>query len=290
MNTRFWLVAAILTAGLAQAQSGVTREGKYWVESAAGRVEADENLKLLTRGAILLQGETRGDVAYTVRKRTRALSEGTARAALAKIAVKAYRTKGWTVVNVIFPPYLDETAEVHVRVPKRLKETVLETQIGAIEAYDLDGSLVAQTGGGPVQVDRIGSWVKAGTGGGYIRIGKVQGLVKGFSAGGSITADWIGGDAYLNTAGGEIVVREAKGRVEASAGGGGNIRIEQADRGAVLSTGGGIIEASEVGGPVRANTGAGAASNLFPAPARSGFKPSRESCTPPPGWARSSPN
>jgi hypothetical protein len=226
MNTRwFWLAPAVLTAGLAQAQSGISREGRHWVATAAGTVDADENLKVVTRGPVVLQGETRADVAYTVRKRTRALSEGTARATLAKIGVKSYRAKGWTVVNVIFPPYLDETAELHLRVPKKLKETVLETQIGAVEAYDLEGSLFAKTGGGPVQVDRIGSWAKLGTGGGPIRMGKVNGLVKAFSAGGSISADWIGGDAYLDTAGGEIVVREARGRVEASAGAGGNIRI-----------------------------------------------------------------
>ncbi len=70
-------------------------------------------------------------------------------------------------------------------------------------------------------------------------------------------ADSIGGDAYLETGGGEVVVREAKGRVQAAASGGGNIRIDHAARGAVLSTGGGIIDVSRAGGLVSANTGAG---------------------------------
>ncbi len=222
-------------------------------------MEVEARLKVATRGAIVLRGEDRKDVAYTVKKRAQAPNERVGRVLLSKIGVKSpYKVKGWTVLEVHVPPYYDGAADVLVRVPKRLAEVTLETGMGPVEAYDLDGGLFAKTEAGRIQMDRIGGIIKAGTGGGDIRIGKVKGPLKAFSGGGSIEVAWLGGDAYLETAGGEIVVHEAKGKVQASAGSGGNIRIGRAGQGVTLATGGGAIDVFRVEGPVRANTETGA--------------------------------
>ncbi|HWR52460.1 MAG TPA: hypothetical protein VN428_15215 [Bryobacteraceae bacterium] len=259
MNTRWlWLVPAVLaTAGPTHAEPQVGREGRQWVDSAAGSIPAGPRVKVFTRGTISLHGENRNDIAWTVKKRSRASGEIAAKVAFERIAVKAYRSGDWSVVYVNVPAELDAAADLQVRIPKKLQEVHAESQVGRVEVFDLDGGLFANTGAGEVQVDRIQGWVKAGTGGGNVRIGRVAGILKAYSAGGSIFVDSVGGDAYLETGGGEVVVREAKGRVQATASGGGNIRIDHAAQGAALSTGGGIIDVSRAGGLVRANTGAG---------------------------------
>ncbi len=258
MKTQWvWLVPALAAAGL-HAQSTITREGNHWIEVAAGSLGVESRLRVTTRGAVSLRGEDRQNVVYTVKKRARTPSEAKARVMLANIKFKPYKSKGWSILDVYVPPEYDGAADVLVRVPKRLAETELHTQIGPVEAYDLEGGLFAKTGAGEIQIERIGGLVRTGTGGGNIRIGKITGPVKAMSGGGSITAVFLGGDAYLDTAGGDIVVREARGRVQASAGSGGNIRVERADRDVTLSTGGGTIDISGVEGPVRANTGKGA--------------------------------
>ncbi len=259
MNTRWaWLVPAVLAAGLGHAQSTITREGNHWIETVGGSMVVEARLKVTTRGVIVLRGEDRKDVAYTIKKRARAANERAARELLSKIVFKSPRVKGWTVLEVHVPPYYDEAADVVVRAPKRLVEAALESDVGAVEAYDLDGGLFAKTGAGQIQLDRIGGVIKSGTGGGDIRMGKVAGPVKAVSGGGSIAIAWLGGDAYLETAGGEIVVNEATGRVQASARSGGNIRIGRAGQGVMVGTGGGVIDLSRIDGPVRANAGTGA--------------------------------
>ncbi len=258
MRTRWlWLAAAALAPALAQSGERITREGRHWVGTVEGGTDVESALKVNGRGGILLHGEDRRDVAYVLKKRAAVRTEQQAREIFARMGVKAQRVKNLTVLTVFAPEYVDEACDLQLRVPRKLKETNLETRGGGVEAYDLDGGLLVNTGGGAVQIDRIRGWAKIGTGGGQIRIGKVGGPLKGYSAGGSIYVDSAGGDAYLETGGGDIVVGQASGRVQATAGSGGNIRIERADGGATLSTGGGLIDVLHASGPVHANTGAG---------------------------------
>jgi hypothetical protein len=237
----------------------VVREGKYWVQTATGSAITSglETLRVSTHGAVLLQGEARKDIGYVLKKKARAADRAEARALLAKVAVKTIRKRGATVLEVVQPPGWTTWAAFEVRVPRGLRETILESQGESIEAYDLDGALRADSRGGRLQVDRIGGGVTVRTGGGQVRLGKVGGKVLCFSGGGSITADTIGGEAGLNTEGGEILVKLAKGLVRASTGGG-NIWIERADLGVNATARSGLIEVVHAGGPVIAQTGVGA--------------------------------
>jgi len=250
------LAAALAIAAPAQPQTA-TREGNYWIATRSGAVQAGPRLKIVTRGAVTLRGENRPEVAYTVRERVRSANARDARELIAKIGLKAVYDKGWTVVFVQLPANVDGAADVEVRAPKQLKEAVIDSQLGSIEAYDIDGSLLAKTAAGQIRIDRIHGMARVGTGGGDVHIGRVDGPIKAFSGGGSITASSLGGNAYLETAGGEIAVSEAMGNVQASAGTGGNIRIQRAAGDAVLSTGGGVIDAARVKGLVRAKTDTG---------------------------------
>lgn len=257
MNTRWlWLAPALVSAALAQAP--VAREGRQWVQTAAGTAEAANRIRVTTSGAIVVRGEDRRDVAWTVRKHTGVGSESEARALLGRIALKPSRTGNeWLVLAVALPAENDIGADVQLRVPKGIRQAVLETRGGQVEADNIDGQVSASTGGGAVLLDRIYGGLKAGTTGGPIRIGQVTGQVVAFSGGGSITADAINGDARLDLGGGEIVVRQVTGRMEASTRGGGNIRVEHAGKDVALATGSGMIDVLHAGGTVSASSGSG---------------------------------
>lgn len=255
-----WLVPAVMVAGCAaQTDSPVVREGKYWVQTASGSalLPGAGVLQVSTHGAVSLQGEARTNVGYVLKKRTRIKDPARARALLGAIAVKISKRSEGMLLEVSLPPSWETSADLQLRVPRGLRETILESQGESIEALDLDGALRADSRGGRLQVDRIRGDVTVRTGGGPVRLGKVGGNVLCFSGGGSITADTIGGEAGLNTEGGEINVKVAKGLVRASTRGG-NIRVERAERGVTAEARAGLIDVIRAGGPVIAQTGAGA--------------------------------
>ena len=75
----------------------------------------------------------------------------------------------------------------------------------------MNGALQVQSGGGPIQLDRIAGPVTARTAGGPISIGTLAGSVRCTTAGGEVRAESIRGEAVLETAGGDITVNEVGG-------------------------------------------------------------------------------
>jgi DUF4097 and DUF4098 domain-containing protein YvlB len=256
MKRTLWLMPFLAIAALGQTKSTVTREGPYWVETVTGSFAAATNLRVAAAGAVRIQGEARGDVAYSLRRRAQAPDLAFARTLLDRIVVKSTQQGGWTVVEVTVPDLRRVSADLQIRVPKRLREVAVASRGGGLDLLDLDGAARAETAGGAINVDRVAGAVTVRTGGGAVRLGKIGGNVDCFSSGGDITADFLGAEAALNTRGGQIVVREAKGLVRAKTAGG-NIRIEHAGRGVEVAAGAGLIEILEAGGPVVAETGAG---------------------------------
>jgi hypothetical protein len=254
-----WLSFCLVAVCAAQTGPGMVREGGYWVETVTGVAVAQpsELFRISTRGAVSLQGETRRDIAYTLKKRAAVGSEAAARGLLKKISVKTRQRGDELLLEVDVPGDWTSSASLDLRVPRKLRRTVIESQGDTIEAYDLAGALHADSGGGRVHVDRVQGDVIVRTGGGQVRLGKIGGGVMCFSGGGQIIADTISGPAGLNTEGGEIVVRLAKSPVRAATAGG-NIRIEQADLGVTATAQAGLIEVARAGGPVIAKTREGA--------------------------------
>jgi DUF4097 and DUF4098 domain-containing protein YvlB len=146
--------------------------------------------------------------------------------------------------------------ELTVSAPRTLLKTLLETHGGNITATEMNGAVVAESGGGRIDGDRIQAGFYAKTVGGEIRLGAVDGPVSCFSGAGSIRAERIGGDARLETAGGEIQVDEAGAGIQVSSGGG-DVRINSAAHDVTVRTGGGLIEVGKAGGSVIAETGGG---------------------------------
>lgn len=255
----FWAAPALLAAaGYGQTESALSREGRYWVQTVTGtvRMEGTARLRVSNRGALGLQGEERADIAYSLKKRARVSNESMARQALSRVSLKTGQQGGWTTVAASFPAHNDLSADLTLRVPRKLLEVELDSEGGSVEAFDLAGTLKAETGGGRIHIDRVQGEVAIRTGGGEVQLGKIGKSVRCASGGGTITAESIGGEAGFNTGGGEIYVKEALGAVRASTGGG-NIRVERAGGPVTAATGGGLIDIGQAGGQVAAESGGG---------------------------------
>jgi DUF4097 and DUF4098 domain-containing protein YvlB len=256
MIRTLWLAQALALAALAQTSSGVAREGSFWVETVTGSVAAGAKVRVTADGAVGIQGERRGDIAYSLKRRVRAADEASARVLLGRIVVKAGRQGEWTAIEGIGPDALRAPADLRLRVPRQTRETAAESRGGAIEIADLDGSARAATAVGTIAVDRVAGGVTVRTGGGEVHLDKIGGSVECFTGGGSVTAGLLGGDATLGTGGGEIVVHEARGLVRARTLAG-NIRIERADGGVQAAAIHGLVDVIRSGGPVTVETGTG---------------------------------
>ncbi len=258
MSTRWLLLASalLLPSGFAQ---NVAREGKYWVATTTGTASLERTgaLRVTTRAAISIQGNGRGDVAtFTLKRRALAPTAEQAHKMLQYVAVTSRRERDVTVLELRMPAGYKVSADLELRVPRTLRETVVESQGSAIRVWDLDGSVRADSGGARIELDRILRDVMVRTGGGEVQIGTIGGKVECLSGGGMIRAQSIGGETTFNTEGGSIDVTEAKGFVHAITGGG-NIRIERAARGVTASTGGGLIDVNSASGVVVAEAGSG---------------------------------
>lgn len=250
----FRLVLAVLAAPLA-AHEPVGREGPDWVQYAGGSVAAAASrLKIISPGPIIARGDS-ADIRYSIKRRVRAASEPEARGLLGGFGLKSRTSGEWQILWVTVPPRGAGAPELTLRVPRSLKECVIGAHGGAIEAYDIDGAVEAQTLAGGITLDRIGGAVRAQTGGGEIRLGRTGGPARCVSGGGSIHVERTGGEAVLETAGGEIVVREAGGPVRASTAG--NIYIGRAAASVTAHAAGGLIEVERSGGAVIAETSGG---------------------------------
>lgn len=258
MRFAAWQMAVVMAAaGWSQSDLPIAREGRYWVQFAGGAAPVERNgrLRVTGRAQISVRGEDRSDVAYALKKRARADSEAAARQLLREARLQVRRGGAETEL-ALRSPHASVDAELRLRVPSALREVILLSEAGGLEAQELSGALRAETGGGHVRMDAIQGAVTVRTGGGNVRLGKLGGVVRCVAGGGSILADWLAQDADLSTGGGEIVIRRAEGVVRLTTGGG-NIRVERARSVAAFTTGG-LIEVLEADGPVSAEAGAGA--------------------------------
>jgi DUF4097 and DUF4098 domain-containing protein YvlB len=254
MKRLMWLAPALAAAALAQ--TNLTRDGNYWVETITGSAAVEPALQVRTLGSVRVQGEARPGIAYTLKRRARVADQAAARRLLDRMVVRTYSKAGVTVFEVTVADSQRTSADLQLQVPRTLRETAVATQAGAVQMAGLAGSARADTGGGAVDVGDIDGAVYVRTGGGAVRLGRIGGKLECYSSGGAILADSLGADSGLNTGGGEIVVRQAKGMLLAKSSGGG-IRIEHALKGVKIASGGGLVDILESSGPVIVETGAG---------------------------------
>jgi hypothetical protein len=256
---RYVLALSIAVAAHGQMRSALTREGPWFIQTTTGSIALPANARLGVKatGAIIVRGGETGGVTLTVRQRTRAANEAEARRILRNVVFRNVYRQGWNWISVVDADPIGVTTELHLSTPQALRELVLDSQYGNLEAYDIDGSVRAETVGGRVQLDRIGSSAVVKTGGSEIRIGRIAGELRCFSGGGAIRVDSAGGDAWCETAGGEITVDQVGGALHATTAGG-NIHVNKAGGLIVARSDGGLIQIERAGGIVTAQTRGGA--------------------------------
>jgi DUF4097 and DUF4098 domain-containing protein YvlB len=256
-----WLFVLMICGAsvLAQMRSAITRERGEFVQTTSGSMAVPEaaRFRVTATGTVVLRGGPETGIAYTIRQHVKAGSDAEARQMLGNVIVHNSTRAGWNTLSVLAGDPAVINSEMYLTVPKNLAQAVVISRGGNVEAYDLDGSVEAETAGGRVQLDRIGASVLARTGGSDIRIGKVAGTLRCLSGGGSIQVDSAGGETWCETAGGEISIAEAMGVVHAATAGG-SIRVRRAGASVIARSDGGLIEIGRAGGVVTAQTRGGA--------------------------------
>ncbi len=253
------LISVAASLFCAQDSSQLTREGPYYVRTMSGpltgRVPAQ--LQVVMRGNIVLRGSTGDQILYKLVQRVKARSEAEAKHLVGLVGMSKATPPLISMMTFTVIPSAGEQVsnDLEVSVPRQVVQTVVMTQGGSVEAYDLDGSVQAIAALG-IRCDRIHGNVVGHSGGGEIRLGKIGGSVQCGSGGGSIFIDSVGGSARCETAGGEIVVNEAGGPLML-ANASGNIEVGRAMSTVEAHTGEGVIEVNQAGGEVIADTRGG---------------------------------
>jgi hypothetical protein len=249
----------VMPLAIAQSESPITREGHYWVRTFTGSIFAPalERFRLDTVGSVVLRGDDRDRAVYTLKARVRARDGRDAEALLRQFDLKTRTQGSWGFLTVTPSRRISEAPELALTVPRNLRQILVETRGGDVQASNLDGEIEARSAGGQITVDGIKGRCELRTGGGDIQVGTVGGSVRCYSGGGIIRVQSAGGESWFETAGGEIFVHQASGPVHASTAGG-NIRIDRAMGTVFARTAAGLIQVQQADGAVTAESYGGA--------------------------------
>jgi hypothetical protein len=228
------LTCAAFLPTVACGQSWLTQEGGLWVRTFHDIAVAKPRLRINAHGPVTLEGGASTGFDYIVKVSVRARTREQARALLERAEPRTEAQNDWFVLTT---PGRETTTTVTMRAP-HLREAIVSSSDGAVEAYGIDGTLTVDTGADQVKVDRIHGDCTLATGGGDIHAGTVDGNLHCITGAGAITANAVRGEAFVRTNGGDINVIAV----------GGSARAE---------TGGGTVHLGTVNGPVTAINGGG---------------------------------
>jgi len=242
----------------AQAEARIQRDGAAWVETVTGSIPIGDasRLRIITRGDVNLRGAATSQIQYEYQKRVRARDLNEAKRLLATQEIRLWRQGDWAQVTLHEPGWSLISGTIHVRVPMKLRQAVVETRTGNLDLAGLEAEVLAETGGGLVQADQMRGSLVVRTGGGRIRTGRIDGSLRAITGGGTIRVLHAGAEAWLETGGGDIVVEESMGPLQLSTGAG-NIQVTRAASTVSARTLGGLIKVMEAGGHVSAESAGG---------------------------------
>jgi hypothetical protein len=250
---------AVVARGQAPVQS-MSRLGSLWTRTTTGNFPClplgRVQLAVASGGDVVVRGQVRDDCYYRIRQRVASLSEARAISLIHDIRIQAQEHGDSTLFSVLPATPGVATLELEVAVPKSMREVVTQSQLGGVKAYDLDGAVALESGGGNLEMDHIGGAASGRTEGGNIRVGRVNSTLRCYSGGGQIRILSSGGETWADTAGGEIVVTEVKGPLHAT-NQGGNIEVERADNIVRAFSLLGLIDIQRAAGLVTAETRGG---------------------------------
>jgi DUF4097 and DUF4098 domain-containing protein YvlB len=255
---RFALFISLIGA-LLRADDSVTREGPYYVRRINGPVpgRVPAQFHIITRGNVVLHGSKDEQLVFRLVQRVKTRSDAEGKRLLGSVSTIATTPPAINMTTFTVTTTAGEQVsnDLEVSVPRQVSMSIVMTQGGSVEAYDLDGGVQMNASMG-IHCDRIHGNVNGRTAGGEIRLGKIGGSAVCVSGGGSIFIESVGGGARCETAGGEIVVKEAGGPLLLS-NVSGNIEVDRAASTVEAHTGEGVIEVNQAGGEVIADTRGG---------------------------------
>jgi hypothetical protein len=246
---------------VACAQPWLTQEGDLWVRTFHESAAARPKVRINAHGPVTLEGNVSANFEFTVKVAVRARTRELARIMLEKAELRTEVQNDWLVLTT---PGRDAMGTVTMRAP-RLREAVISSSDGAVEAYGIDGSLTVDTGADQVKVDRIHGDCALATGGGDIHAGTVDGYLHCSTGAGAITAKTVKGEAVVRTNGGDITVLSVGGSVRAETGGGtvhlgfinGPVTAINGGGPIVVDLAAGIVTTRDMAGPVTVREAAG---------------------------------
>lgn len=258
---RYWFIGPLILAVAAFGQSpAITRNGAFWERTATGDplplTPQVKRVELFTRANVVVRGSGDGFARITVRQRARASSADAAARVLGPLrAAKVSATGPSTVRMELYLPAM-LGGEIEISLPRQMPTVWVNNLSGSVQVYDFDGTVRAETGGGPVTLDRVRGAVQAHTGLGDVHLGSIGGGIVCASGGGTITLVAAASDANCTTGGGDISVKSVGGPLVVSTEGG-NIRVEKAGSTVRAKSMAGLVEVGEAGGSVFADSGGG---------------------------------
>ncbi len=257
---RVFTLAAFLPM-VACAQPWLTQEGDLWVRTFHETAPAKPRVRINAHGPVTLEGNVSANFEITVKVAVKVRSRERARVMLERAEVRGESQPEWFVLNT---PGRDVITTVTVRAP-RLREAIVSSSDGAVEAYGIDGPLTVDTGADQVRVDRIHGDCTVSTGGGDIHAGTVDGYLHCTTGAGTITAKDVKGNAVVRTNGGDITVLSVGGSASAETGGGtvhlgtvnGTVTAMNGGGPIIIDLAMGIVTTRDMAGPVTVRQAAG---------------------------------
>src|SRR5579862_313567 len=142
----FALIPAIVAVLLAQ-DAQVTQDGSGWKRVYPGVLTEPPArlIKISTRGHVVLRGSQTDQITYKLTQHVRARSEREAHALFGSVVTSMALRNGVSVITLL-PMTRDKVnAEWEISVPRRVAGVILDTQLGDVEAYDLESTLRIDT-------------------------------------------------------------------------------------------------------------------------------------------------
>jgi DUF4097 and DUF4098 domain-containing protein YvlB len=249
-------LAATLAAslGIAAAQ-GLRRDGDLWIQNFSGseKATAGSGLRVNAHGPVTITADGTDTVSFSVDVGVRGRTEADARRVLSSFGLRVARAGGWITLTA---PRGPAVVSVNLTVPRHLRQAIVSTSDGRVEAGTLNFPIQIDSGAGALRLDRSSASAKLITSGGSITVGTIDGTLNAVTLGGPITVKSARGQAVLETAGGDIVVEEIMGMLRANTAGGA-IRVGNAGAAATLTTAGGPIVVNRAKGIITARNAAG---------------------------------
>ncbi|BDC51934.1 hypothetical protein F183_A42490 [Bryobacterales bacterium F-183] len=236
-------------------QHPMVREGATWVQATTGAFPCAirGSVKVVATGSVSVRGMSRDDCGFRIKQRVPATgsSEAAARSQMRGFEILSRSAVETSILTITPGEGSIAYLEIEIWVPYTMRETSVNTRFGALKALAVEGSLKMESGGGPVEADKIGGSAILRTAGGQMSIGSIGGALHCYSGGGYIHVQRVTSEAWCDTAGGDIKIGEVTGPLHLTTGGG-NIEVIKAGANVSARSLSGIIDIQDAAGIVTA--------------------------------------